>query len=220
MVGARDGRRREGAHGDRRKDARDLPRRGGKRSGTVFARITATDNFDPFRDRSSPIAQRITAAMAFMQSASNIQKLYGEAAASGDPRSSEIVELMGLQLRSFSLQFELFGEVVPKLDKDDPGYMTRISFIDDFRRFSAGGVVFCLQMLAERVGYSKDDRRRLVAHMNETVPALFAQWQPVIRAEVVTAFDRAASDPAVRELEPAFAGLHDRVRIAAARPAP
>ena len=200
------------------RDVRELPRLRGERSGAVFDRITAPENLAPFRDRSTPVAQRGAAALAFMQSSNNILKLYVTAAASGDPRPGEIVELLGLMLRILPLQLDLIKESLPTFDEEDPSYLTRLSGLDDFRRNSAGMVVSCVQTLADSASFSADERRRLIALMDETVPALFAEWQPALRTPVLAVFEQAALAPGVAQLQPAFAELHVKVRTAAAAP--
>lgn len=203
------------------KDAGHLPRYGSERSGAAFQRLTANDNLGLCRTRSLPLQQRLTDAMLHMQSSNEILQLYLAAFNKHAVGDSELVELVGVQLRISVEMFRLVDETLPTLDKDDPTYAARMKGLQRMRDGLASIVAGTLETLTETNTYRTSELKRLAGYMEATFPNLLPQLPAGSRSEFVTRLRFFVDDPKMQDLRPELDRLlatAERASKAAAKP--
>lgn len=189
-----------------------LPRYRGERSGKMFARLTSPQNFEIYKNRSLTLDVRFPQALVLVKANGQLLKLYLAAFLKKGVRASELVELMGLQLRSCVAMLELGDEFIPTIKKDDPHYAIRMQGLEQMRQGYAGVVAGAFQTLTERETYRSDELQRLVAYMIETVPRIAPQLLPGSRLEIATRLDKMNGDPAMKDLQPGLEELRGKVK--------
>jgi len=199
------------------KEPQSLPRYQSKRSGQVFARITAAENLAPFRDQSPPIRPRLAQAIEFGRAANNIMKLYAEAFQRGFVGGSDMAELLAMDLRNAVALTRLARELIPTIQKDDPKYLARMEGLAIMRRGLATTFSGVLITLTERPPYSAQDLRRLLATMQETLPLLAQELVPEHRRVVVARLQALETDPRLSDLRAEVKSLSKSVLDAVAK---
>ncbi len=194
------------------KGGRHLPRYKSERSAEVFARLTSPQNFGLFRNRSLPLEARFSQLLDYYQASNQILKLYLSAFLKKDVRDSELIELMGAQLRSTVVVLELVDELLPTLKKDDPSYQVRIQGLEQMKRGLASVVAGGLQTLTEREIYRASELARLVDYMQETFPLIVPRLPPGARTETVVRLEKMQEDPAFKDLQPGLGELFLKVQ--------
>jgi hypothetical protein len=101
---------------------KQLPQYESPKSGALFARITSRENLDHFKDKTRPISVRFPEAAEFFQSSNQLLKVYTASFMKKSLGSSEVVELIGMNLRASVAMLDLVGEFTPTLNKDDSTY--------------------------------------------------------------------------------------------------
>jgi hypothetical protein len=191
-----------------------LPRYQSERSGAVFARLTSAQDLEPLRDRSLPLEARMPQGLAYGQASSRIFMLYGSAFMKKDVRDSEVVELMGAQLRSAVVMIELVDELLPTIKKDAPDYQYRMQGLEKMK----GGLGFVVKgaliTLTERQHYRRAELVRLIGHMREPLPLIVPRLLPEARDEVMAQLEKMQDDPALKDLQPGLGELRTRVKDA------
>lgn len=190
---------------------RRLPRYRSDRSGAVFARMTAPENLDGLRNRGTTIDARFPLSISYFQATNQVLKLYLGAFLKGEVRDSEMVELVGSQLRATVVALDLVDEFIPTLDKDDPTYPNRMRGLEGVRGALGGVVAGSLQTLTEREAYRVSERARLVGYMEETLPRLVPRLLPGSRAETLKRLEAMQTDPALADLQPGLGRVRERV---------
>ncbi len=189
-------------------DAGQLPRYQSLNSGKMFQRLTADDNLDFYRNRSLPISQRFPDALDYIQSANRIFKVYGNAfinkQAVGD---SELIELLGSQLRVTVVMIDLVNEFTPTLDKNDRTYPVRMLGLQKMRNGFASIVAGNVQTLTESHAYRTPELKRLAGYMEATFPMILPEMPPNSRLETEVRFRSLLKDPKMQHLKSELAAL-------------
>jgi hypothetical protein len=193
------------------KDPGNLPRFRSERSGAVFARLTSTENLEAFRNRKVPIETRFPQAIGYGEPLNAILKLYLSAFLKNAIGDSEIVELLGAQLRIMVMAMELVDEFIPTLDKNDPKFKVRMQGLEKMKQglamMAAGGLL----TLTEVDSYRSGERARLVGYMKETFPAIVPRLLPDARAETLARLEALEKDPKLQDLQPGLTELRTAV---------
>ncbi|MBN9521123.1 hypothetical protein J0H58_21820 [bacterium] len=176
--------------------------------------MTATENLDGLRNRGTTIGVRFPLAISHFQATNQILKLYLGVFVKGEVRDSEMVELVGSQLRATVVALDLVDEFIPTLDKDDPTYSNRMRGLERIRGGLGGVVAGSLQTLTERETHRADERARLVGYMEATLPRLVPRLLPGSRAETLTRLEAMQTDPTLADLQPGLGRLRERVLAA------
>lgn len=194
--------------------ARKLPRYKSERSGAVFARITSPQNLKIFRDKSMPLNVRLPQALSYYQASNGILKLYLSAFVEKDARDSELVEMLGSQLRSTVVLIGLLDELLPTIKKDDPKYQVRMQGLEQTKRGLASIVAGCLQTLTERDSYRASELLRLLGYMQETFPSIVPHLTAESRMETMARLEQMQQDPALKDLKGGLQKLQVKVKAA------
>jgi len=192
-------------------DATQLPRYKSSQSGAIFARLTAAENLELFRNTSLPIEQRLPDALKYMESCNSICKLYLAAFNQQAVGDSELIELLGSQLRLVKVMFELVGEFLPTIDKNDPSYQVRMNGLAQMKSGMAMVVAGSLETLTESHAFRTSERKRLVGYMEETFPAILPELTKESCAEALVRIREYATDPEMKDLQPELDQLLEAV---------
>ena len=191
-----------------------LPKYMNERSGEVFARLTSPQNFNLYKNRTLPLDARFPQSLNYFQAINQVCKLYLAGFLKNDVRDSELVELMGAQLRSTVVMIELMDEFVPTINMDDPTYQVRMQGLDQAKRGLATVVAGGLQTLTERKSYRESELVRLIGYMQETLPLIVPRLLPEARTEILLRLQKMQDDPALKDLQPDLRELHSKVKVA------
>ena len=161
-----------------------------------------------------PLDARFPQAINYYQTSNQVLKLYLSAYLKKDVRDSELVELMGAQLRSTVVMLELVDEFLPTIKKGDPKYQVRMQGLEQMKRGLASVIAGGLQTLTERESYRGSELARLVGYMQETFPLIVPRLPPGARTETLIRLEKMQVDPAMKDLQPGLGELR-RVVMAA-----
>ncbi len=188
-----------------------LPRYQSERSGPYFARLTSPQNLSIFVDRSQPLDVRLVHNLEFMKSTAEIGGIYIYGFSKKAVRDTEVVEILGFQMRLVSTTLLLVDEFLPSLKKDDPTYPVRIEGLAKMKQGLGSLVTGSLQTVSERNSYRTSELVRLIGYMQETFPKIVVSLAPGTRTEVIVQLDQLQKDPAMQDLQPGLGELHARV---------
>lgn len=189
------------------RDAGELPRYQSQRSGEAFNRFTDDENLELYLDRSLPLQQRLPDALNYMQSSNQILKAYLAAFNEHAVGDSELVELMGAQLRTLVVMCSLVNEFLPTLDKDDPTYPVRLDGLKKMKSGMATVVAGNLQTLTESQAYRSSELKRLIGYMEATLPNILPDLPDGSRAETLIRLRSFLDDPTMQDLKPELDAL-------------
>lgn len=198
-----------------RQDQGKLPRFASKRSGELFARITARKNLDLYRNRSLPLAARLPDALKYTESLNQMAKTYLSSFLKGATGGGEVIELLGAELRLMVVLMESIDEFLPTIPKDDPNYAVRMGGLRQMKEGLATVVMGSLQTLTEKDTYRADERLKLLGYMKETIPAILPRLLPGTRKEFLQRVLGMAKDANLRELQPALDDFTEGIRSGA-----
>jgi hypothetical protein len=196
------------------KGYRQLPRYKSERSGKAFDRLTSAQNLDFFKDRTFPLNARFPLLINYFQSSNQVFKLYLAGFLKNDVSDSEMVELLGAQLRSALVLLEIVDEFLPTIKKDDPKYQVRMQGLDQMKRGLASVVAGGLKTLTERESYRASELVRLVGYMQETFPQIVLRLPDGSRTETLFRLDKLQDDPALKDIQPGLRELRSKVKAA------
>jgi len=199
-----------------RRHPEQLPRYQSDVSGKVFARLTSADQLKTFRDRSVPIAKRLTQALDCEAAIKQVAESYMAAArarAVGDP---ELVEMLGTLLRLAVVISVLADEFRPTLNPKDPAYAEgadQLAQIRDELAATVAGSVLALEKSRLRPA----DLSRLVGHIQDTFPVLVPRLLPKARADTLKRLEALTRVPLLKGLQVNVRRLHEKLKQAAAK---
>jgi hypothetical protein len=197
-----------------KKGFENLPRYKSKGSGEVFTRMTSPQNLEIFKNRSLPVEARMPQALDYMEASNKIAKLYLGGAIKKEIGSSEVVELLGMQLRISVVMVQLVDEFLPTLKKDDPKHKVRMQGLEQMKRGLASVVMGGLKTLTEREMYGSGELLKLVGYMDETFPLIVPKLPPGSRSEMMIRLEELQKDPAMKDLQTSLQELHKKVTAA------
>jgi len=198
---------------------RQLPRYRSERSGEVFARLVSTQNHDAFKNQSLPFEIRFPLALNYFQASNQVFARYVAGFIGKEVPGSDVVELMGNQLRTTAILLDLADEFVPRIKKDDPQYQVRMEGLDQMRRGLASIISGGLQTLTEKESYRSSDLVRLVGYMLDTYAQIVPRLPPGARTETLLRLEAMQADPALQHLQPGLRELYVKVKGSLEKPA-
>jgi hypothetical protein len=138
----------------------------------LLRRITATENFSFYRNRTLPLQTRITDYFSLQDGVASLAKLYfARPTNSTNSSTAEIASLLSYLLRSSNLGLELVEEFLPAVSKDDK-YAGRMEGLKKMKSGLTSVFVGAEQTLTEQNGFSSSDRSRILEAMAETLPTM------------------------------------------------
>ncbi len=185
----------------------NLPRYQSPRSGAFFARITSAQNLELFQNRTLPLDARMPLALDYGDASNHVFKVYVAAFLKKAVRDSEMVELLGAQLRMAVVNVELMDELLPKLDQDDPTYQVRMQGFEQAKRGIASVVMGALQTFDERQSFRQSELKRLADYLRDTFPTLVPLLPQGARTETITRLKKMQDDPSRGDYRPALQEL-------------
>ena len=197
-------------------DPNFLPRSISSRSAPIFRKIIATDNLALFQVPNVSLNDRAADAFEYHEALARIFAVYHSAFRGAGRGDSELIELMGAQLRLAELVLDLNAQYVATLNPHDSRYGDRTEGAETVRIGAVTIIRGSLRTLSERDVYRSSERARLVTLLRETLPELLRRIDPQLREEILKLIDQLAADPALEELQPGLGGLrgeaHSRSR--------
>lgn len=189
------------------KEPTHLPRYGSERSNKLFKRLIADENLAPYRDRSLPLGQRLPDALTYMESSGQLLQVYLIAFTQKAVGDSELIELLGAQLRVSVVMTELANELLPTLDKNDPSYPVRLQGIQQMKNGMATVVAGSLQTLTEFNNYRTSELKKFAGYLEATLPVLISELPSDRQSEFLTRLQSFLDDPKMQSLKPELDAL-------------
>jgi hypothetical protein len=160
-----------------------LPRLSDETGRLFLQRLTSTENFSFYRNRTLPIEQRLDNLLKLMSGSGTIMKQYATAANKGLDLHREITQQLAFSLRFAAMGVQLIDEFLPTIPKDDK-YPVRM---DGLKRTNGGltSIFVGAEMsLSETKFYSPEDLSLLLGAMAETLPVVKKAFPPDYRIEL------------------------------------
>jgi hypothetical protein len=180
-----------------RRERQSLPRFESERSGAVFARMTARDNLNLYKNRSLPLDARISQLLMHFRATNGIIGLYLSAAKAGESYNCEMVECFNSQKRASVLLFDLADELMLTLDKSDPASARRMVELKSVKGRTAELDMDSLQWLHEP--FDAGTHARLIETMIEIGPRIAPELPLAFRQELIAQVECYLEDPKLAE---------------------
>ncbi|WP_166831012.1 hypothetical protein [Thalassoroseus pseudoceratinae] len=194
------------------RDATQLPRYQSPKSGDVFARLVSTENLEFYRNSQVPMQQRMPASLAHTQGLNTVFWNYLSLSAQQSGLSGEIVELAGAQMQLSLVIRELATELLPQLDPNDPTYPVRMEGYNRMKKGFAMTFTGCLQMLSETDRYEMKDLKRLLTHVQATLPQMMPHLSEGSQLENLVSIEKLIENPELEELRPELKKLYTQLK--------
>ena len=192
-------------------DPCQLPRYGSPKSGELFARIVDSSNLEPFKDSSIPLGERLPNALELMDAGNQILKIYLDAFTKHQVADSELVELLGAQLRVIVVMIALVEELMPTVDRNAPNYSVRMEGLAKMKSGMAEVISGNLVTLTESHAYRITELKRLIGYQQITFPAIIPALTEDSQTSFITRLRTMAEDPQLQQLNPELEQLSKAV---------
>jgi hypothetical protein len=161
-----------------------LPRFSDRNGAMLLGRITSTDNFSFYQNRSLPIQSRLQDYLTLHKSVNSLAKLYFANPVSDMTSSSlEISSLLAFLLRTSAVGLNLVDEFIPTIPKDNK-YANRMNGLKTLKSGLTTVFAGAEVSLTEKNGFSSKDRSHLLEAMAATLPTLKRAFAPDYRLEL------------------------------------
>lgn len=170
-----------------------LPRHGSSRSGPVFARLIARDNYSVIRDARFPLDQRVPLTIGWMQAVQKAMLLYASRSTPTGTFDHEVAEILAFQLGMMPDVFATLDEFRASLPADDPKREVRLKGLKVLQGGSAGMVNGALTMLTEAQLYRVEPRRRLAVAVESTIASFWPYVPETFQIELPALIGRTSS---------------------------
>jgi hypothetical protein len=164
---------------------RQLPRSGSPISGAVFARLISTESLPQFKNKSTPVRERIESSLDLTRAIKEINRVYAVAEQQLPVFGSELAELTGLTLRVALITVDLMKEFLPTISPNDPTYATRMQGIAQWRLGLAQVITADLTALTERQFYRVSARLKLSGYLKEALPGLLPELTGPVQKQIL-----------------------------------
>ncbi len=171
-----------------------LPRLQSTKSGLVFARLIATENFRPYQDRKYPIDARFLSAVHHWNALHAAFGVYSSALRNGLAVRVEQFEIFGTQHDLAVVLFNLADEFRTTLRSTDPQYDTKLGIINKLSGNAQGMVTIGLDSLAEML-LSESLIDRILSRIEATYPSIVPRLSPESQATVLVRLREFESEP-------------------------
>lgn len=193
-------------------DAGKLPRYRSERSGVLFARITSSQNLEMYHDKKLSLGLRMSPALAYFEATNDVLQIYASSFLKSMAGDSELIELIGSDLRTAVVLLQLVDEELPTLKQSDPKDVERIAGLEKMRNGLATMTEGALTTLTEASSYRTSERARLLRYLRETLPAIVVHISPAAQSETQVRIETLASDQNLKPLQPGLTELASAVR--------
>ena len=161
-----------------------LPLFSDPQGAALLHRLTATENFSFYRNRSLPIQVRLEDYFAFHQNVNSLVKLYYANLVRGAYSSTaEIASLLAYLLRISAIGLDLTDEFLPTIPNDDR-YAARMEGLRTMKSGLTTMFVGAEVTLTENNGFSPHDRSTLLEAMAATLPTIKKVFTSDYRVEL------------------------------------
>ena len=190
-----------------------LPRYQSKRSGELFARLTAIKNMDLYLLKATPLDQRFLPANEYFKETNNLMLLYLNAYAQhGAVADADLSEMLTALMRSASVMTKLYQELIPTITSADPDYKVRMKGLAQVKEGLATMINGAVQSLSERQTYRPSVRRQMAIQLIDSIPVILPMLPKEIQTETLKQFDEMISDEQLKDIRPALKKLESAVR--------
>lgn len=188
-------------------DAGKLPRYRSDRSGVLFARMTSLQNLEMYENKALSLDLRMSPALAYFGATNDLLQVYVSSFMKGVTGDSELMELIGSDLRTAVVLLGLVDEELPNIKPDDPGAAGRIAGLEKIRNGLATMAAGALTTLTEASSYRTSERTRLLRYLQETLPVIVAHLSPAAQSETQVRIEILARDQTLKSLQPGLTEL-------------
>ena len=182
-------------------DPAQLPRLNSKRSGEMFTRIIATDNFERLRTSGEPLLGRMRQLDDYITLVIKISQTYIRATKHQEFAASEVVALHGAHLRMVKLALELFDNNFATLSHSQQNSSSGQLGVDRIRRNLRDITQARMDTLGDNT-YVVAPRLELIDYCRETFPLFITHLLGPSQQLVTARLDELISDPALGALSP------------------
>lgn len=193
-----------------------LPRYQSNKSGAMYARLTSPDNLAACRDPEMDLADRTQICVKWHAAHVQLFDIYYAAFEKGQVRDSEMVDIDGALMRNVVLTVDFWEEMAPTLDPNEEDYIVGMKHYETAQYATKGMMEGGLQALTEQHLYRKGELLRLIAHMDETFPAMIVRVPKSLRAEVMQKLADYQTKPSMSKFQPALGQLLQNTQAALA----
>jgi hypothetical protein len=188
-------------------DAGKLPRYRSERSGVLFARMTSLQNLEIYHVKKLSLDLRMSPALAYFGATNDVLQLYVSSFMNGVTGDSELMELIGSDLRTAAVLLQLVDEELPTLKQSDPKNVQRIAGLEKMRNGLATMTAGALTTLTEASSYRTSERARLLRYLQETLPKIVPHLSPAAQSETQIRIETLARDQTLKPLQPRLTEL-------------
>jgi hypothetical protein len=193
-------------------DAGRLPRYRSERSGVLFARMTSSQNLEIYHNKKLSLDLRMSPALAYFGATNDILQVYVGSFLKGATGDSELMELIGSELRTAVVLLQLVDEELPTIKQGDPNAAGQLAGLEKMRNGLATMTAGALTTLTEASSYRTSERTRLLRYLQETLPAIVTHVSPAAQSETQVRIEALARDQNLKPLQPGLAELASAVR--------
>ncbi len=194
------------------KDRNLLPRYGSDRSGKLFDRIVSEDNLRLYQDPAIPFSTRFSMYAQYTEAINGITKMYVSVASTDANFAPDFAEIAGAGLRTIRTGLTLTDQKLATFDRSHPQYAAAMAAAERGKRGMATVVAGCFQMLEELPGSQSQTRKRLVAHLQATLPDIMPRLPPGSRAEFKLRLEKMVRAPSMKDIQPDLESLVKRLQ--------
>jgi hypothetical protein len=191
-----------------------LPRLNSKRSGEMFARFIATENYEHLRSSADPILGRMRQLDEYVACVIKMAQTYIKTTKQQNFAADEVVELDGVRLRMVKLALELFDHFFATLSLTQQNSTSGQNGVDRIRRNLRDTTQIMMDTLGDN-DYGIAPRLKLVSLCREAFPLIFSHMLAFSQQRVI---DELMNDPALSAMSPQLKLLRDDLQ-ATTRPA-
>lgn len=190
-----------------------LPRYKSERSGDVFARITADENLDLYRNLTLPLNERLLATNDYMMATNVIIKIYLEDYFRTGSGGTEFAELTGSALRIVVVLFDLVNEFIPTLDKNDETYAVRMDGLKKMKMGLSMVIAGTIDTISQPEFLIISERKRLVRYLSETIGSTLPNLSKSSQTEIIVRLKNLNEDPSMQDLQPELGELMESLKL-------
>ena len=193
-------------------DAGKLPRYRSDRSGVLFARLTSSQNLEMYYDKKLSLDLRMSSALAYLGATNEVLQSYVSSFLKSVTGDSELIELIGSDVRTAAVLLQLIDEELPTLKPDNQNAAERNAGLEKMRNGLATMTAGALTTLTETTSYRTSERTRLLRYLQETLPAIVAHLSTAAQSETLVRIEALVKDEDLGPLQPGLAELASALR--------
>jgi hypothetical protein len=193
-------------------DPKQLPRWRSKTSGAMFGRLSADQNLDILRDKKLPIQSRTTGALAVLNAANQILKIYLNASLRGKSYDAEMIEMSIFSMKVVQAIFPVMREFLASLPEAEAKAPVRQQGLQKMRNGFAEMVNGFLLTFTEKQTYRTEHLVRLGREMKTVLPSILIELPPLTQQEIPIRLQKLVDNESDPELKQVLIDLRDALR--------